>query len=85
MVVSKAYLEHGEEVTHDAAQQPVVDQEHEQGHGQRDRELQQRRQHRAQHAALDGAVAIQPLPAIQSVLWEQNQWCNINNGFVFSN
>ena len=68
MVVSKSYLEHGQEVAHDATQQPVVDQEHEQGHGQRDRELQQRRQHRAQHAALDGAVAIQPLPAIQSVL-----------------
>lgn len=67
-IVGHAHLEHGEEVAHDAPQEPVVDQEHEQGHGEREGELEQRRQHRAQHAALDGAVAVQTLPANQRVM-----------------
>ena len=66
IIVTVGHLEHGQEVAHDAAEEPVVDEEHEQGHGEREGELEQRRQHRAQHAALDRAVAVQTLPANQS-------------------
>ena len=45
-----------------------MDEEHEEGHGQGDGELQQRRHHRAQHAALDRAVAVQSLPGHRIVM-----------------
>ena len=56
--VAGEVLQHGEQVTHGSAQQPVVDDQHEERHRERHRELQQGGNHCAQDTTLDWTAQI---------------------------
>ena len=56
-------LQHGQQVAHGLAQQPVVDQEDKQGDRESDGELEESGNDSAEDTTLDGTVTIESLPA----------------------
>ena len=56
--VAGEVLQHGEEIAHGSAQEPVVNNQDEQRHRQRHRQLEQGGNHCAQHTTLDRTAQI---------------------------